>query len=365
MKTVLIAHNYMKKSFAGMSYFLAQHLVACGYRVVFLSYEPKGLEPIVTDNLIVLPWPGGKRPNRPQALWFYLKVYFRYRPQLLVGHFVGAIFPSIVNKLFTLGKAKNIYVYHTITDAILLDGVEGRSVNTEIARKGRFYRRFIDQIVTPSKAGEADYKKYYPAKPVKVVHNGYIPAEYTKDVELAYRKKELTFIGRIDNCKGIDVLLEGFMAYLKKEPDTDLSLNIVAGGNKLDAYKQQYKSEHIRFLGRVDYEHIPDAIGASFFVVAPSIFDNLPTVGIEAMSFQTPVIASNRGGWPEIVTDGVNGYMVPPDADALSVVFGKVSKLSLAEYRRLCDNSLKKFGDCFTVEKYVLGMEAIIRAYLP
>jgi glycosyltransferase involved in cell wall biosynthesis len=46
--------------------------------------------------------------------------------------------------------------------------------------------------------------------------------------------------------------------------------------------------------------------------VLPSLTEALPTVLIEAMASQKAIIASNVGGIPEMVTDGVTGFIVPP-----------------------------------------------------
>jgi glycosyltransferase involved in cell wall biosynthesis len=50
--------------------------------------------------------------------------------------------------------------------------------------------------------------------------------------------------------------------------------------------------------------------------VLPSRHDNCPLVTIESLAVGTPVIASRVGGIPEVVRDGVDGFLVPPDDPA-------------------------------------------------
>jgi glycosyltransferase involved in cell wall biosynthesis len=70
----------------------------------------------------------------------------------------------------------------------------------------------------------------------------------------------------------------------------------------------------VRFLGlRKD---VPDVLSASDVAVHSSIREGLPRVVLEALAVGTPVVATAVGGVPDVLADGVNGLLVPPEDPA-------------------------------------------------
>jgi glycosyltransferase involved in cell wall biosynthesis len=69
-------------------------------------------------------------------------------------------------------------------------------------------------------------------------------------------------------------------------------------------------SDRVRFLGiRHD---VPDLLGASDLFVLPSLWEGLGLVFLEAMAVSLPTVATNVSAIPEVVPDGVGGWLVPP-----------------------------------------------------
>jgi len=67
--------------------------------------------------------------------------------------------------------------------------------------------------------------------------------------------------------------------------------------------------DDVLFLGMQDY--IEDILGCADLFLLPSEEESFGLAGLEAMSCGCPVIASKVGGIPEVVDDGINGYVVP------------------------------------------------------
>src|SRR5690606_15946557 len=144
----------------------------------------------------------------------------------------------------------------------------------------------------------------------------------------------------------------------KTNPATGLTLRLV--GQVQEDLTEKVNNEKIKFEGVVTYDKIPGIISDAYFMIAPSLMDNLPTVGIEAFSYGTPVVASNRGGWPEIVENSVNGLIIEPDVDNIMHALKQLDLLSLDNYRQYSANARKRYEQYFTPSQYAIAVEKII-----
>jgi len=123
----------------------------------------------------------------------------------------------------------------------------------------------------------------------------------------------------IDNPrKGFEYLL----AALEKVKASDAGCEcLVFGSGKIDQTTALPKLNSLGFIDSA--KRLCQAYSAADVVVVPSIEDNQPQVGLEAMACGTPVIAFDACGLPEYVIDGKTGWLCPvADADALA---GKIT----------------------------------------
>ena len=84
-----------------------------------------------------------------------------------------------------------------------------------------------------------------------------------------------------------------------------------------DGPNRQTLEEHFagtptHFVGYLRGEELADAYACADAFVFPSRTETLGLVLLEAMAAGTPVVAARSGGIPDIVTDGVNGYLFDP-----------------------------------------------------
>ena len=132
-------------------------------------------------------------------------------------------------------------------------------------------------------------------------------------------KKVIVSVGRLVHRKGQDRLIESMPQILKKIPDAHLLM--VGQGPYLEHLAKLVAmnnlSEHVSFIGRIQYAELPRFICAGDIFAMPSRsrlagleVEGLGIVYLEASSCGLPVIAGSSGGAPDAVIDGVTGFVV-------------------------------------------------------
>jgi glycosyltransferase involved in cell wall biosynthesis len=123
------------------------------------------------------------------------------------------------------------------------------------------------------------------------------------------QKEIILFVGRLDTVKGIDILIKAIK--LLDLPSIRL---IVAGDGPLKkAYINLAKGSDIIFLGFQERNKLLRLYKCANLVVIPSRYESFGLVALESMAAKIPLIASNVGGLAEIIQDGYNGILVPPN----------------------------------------------------
>lgn len=124
-------------------------------------------------------------------------------------------------------------------------------------------------------------------------------------------KKVILFVGRFVKIKGIEYLI-------KAMDGIEAKLIIVGKGPLEEALKEKAApyGEKIMFMEAQNHNELSVIYSSSDIFVIPSITlpggvtEGTPTVLIEAMASGIPVIGTRTGGIPEIIEDGINGYLV-------------------------------------------------------
>jgi glycogen synthase len=136
----------------------------------------------------------------------------------------------------------------------------------------------------------------------------------------------LLFVGRLENRKGIDVLLKVMPRLLARHPQ--LHVDIVGNDTLLASDGRPYRAafeadpatagirDRIVFHGEVSDDTLRGFYRACDVFVAPSRFESFGLILLEAMIFGKPVVACKAGGMVEVVADGETGLLADPGDSA-------------------------------------------------
>ena len=170
--------------------------------------------------------------------------------------------------------------------------------------------------------------------PVRRIYNGVDLSRYEQQEACCTLPEEygmepgshlVGVVARLEPEKGHPTLLEAWPQVLRAVPDAYLL--IVGEGSRREALEAQARelrvAHRVVFTGRRD--DVPAVTAALDVAVLPSYREAQGLSVLEAMALSRPVVASNVGGIPEMIEDGVTGLLVPPhDADALA---GAITRL--------------------------------------
>ena len=175
-------------------------------------------------------------------------------------------------------------------------------------------------------------------------------------------------VGRLAAAKGNDVLLDALSAL---HSDSPWKLVFAGDGEERERLEAHARAKHLEdrvvFAGfRTD---IRSLLAAADLFVIPSLKEGLPMVLLEAMACRCPIVTTNVGAIPDVISDRKTGLLVPPNnAMALSAAIGELlsdpalgRSLSANAYQRYADShSRNAMGD-----QYLALYESAMRPSTP
>ncbi len=157
-------------------------------------------------------------------------------------------------------------------------------------------------------------------------------ADARRDVrrELGLAEAPMVFAaGRLVSKKGFDVLIEAAVSLRARIPGVRV---LIAGeGDLRQSLERAAGATHgtVALLGNRSQDDIARLAAAADVIAVPSVHDEagnvdgLPNVALEALASGTPVVATRVGGLPQVISDGIDGRLVPErDAAALAEALG-------------------------------------------
>lgn len=280
----------------------------------------------------------------------FLCFILKYRPAVVHGHMT----PTIPFLIILCLLNRNIKLVYTVHGEYKRSDLWSQKVLDYL-----FYSKLNIRIVSVSEFSFSSIKRYWDISHL-VILNGISPLNFTSSRQIveeieSYKKSPRTkifiTIARIVPVKNLELMVTAFKQLAEKH---DIVLIIIGHDPASDQEEliklKKIASGNIVFLGSrlnaTDYLAFADAFCMS------SISEALPITLIEAISVGVPVLSTNVGGIPEVIVNGLNGFL----SKDLSVAnYAKLItdflSLSPREIADLKQNSLKRYKELFTFEK--------------
>ena len=128
------------------------------------------------------------------------------------------------------------------------------------------------------------------------------------------RKDQFIYVGRLEEIKGIDILLEAWKLMGADAPEL-----LMCGKGPLEDWAKEYIEKNnlskVKLLGFVPNTEVRKMIGESKALILPTqVYEGFPMTIAESYACGTPVIGSDLGNTGSLIENGINGYKFAPDS---------------------------------------------------
>jgi glycosyltransferase involved in cell wall biosynthesis len=177
------------------------------------------------------------------------------------------------------------------------------------------------------------------------------------------RKYLLGYIGRFRKDKGVIELAKAIPLILAENKGARCLM--VGDGVLMADFKKILEQNDcisaVDFTGYVDYNKIPNLLNDMQFHVLASIAEVSGAVNMEAMACGTIAIANAAGGIPDIITDKVNGFLMP-DNNPQTIANTVHEAINFSEPDKIIKNARQYVDDTFTQEVAVTRWQEILNS---
>lgn len=256
-------------------------------------------------------------------------------------------------------KAPVILTYHSLwTEYVHYVPLPKKAVQSFAIRLSQQFCNQLDLVIVPSNAMKKEVESYGLDTEITTIPTGFSFEHVNQDIDLDIREtykiptdhKILVFVGRIGNEKNIHLLIDSFKEVFNI--DRKVHLLVIGQGPELDsciAQADSYNlSSHITFTGRKPYDEVISMLRKSDIFVFPSVSETQGMVSLEALACGLPVVAVNRMGTIDYLSDGKGGLLTEPTVADFSK--GIISVLRSKNVDQMRRDALAK-ANLYTMEK--------------
>jgi len=154
-------------------------------------------------------------------------------------------------------------------------------------------------------------------KKILTISNGVDIKKFKSNRSNQKQVPTIAVVGRLDSAKRVDVVIKALPDILKK---MRVNLIIVGSGLEMQNLKNMARNlgvrGHVRFKGFLPEQKVAELYRRVNLLATASVIETQGLAVLEALASGLPVVAANAGATPELVREGVNGYLFNPDDPA-------------------------------------------------
>ena len=269
------------------------------------------------------------RSNVKKCIWHLINNYNPIQ-QKVVKEVIREISPSLIHTqnlmgigtyLWNVAAKLDIPVIHTTRDYALVEPVNNKYVNQFIKYFNKKRSLRVNHVVGISKfiLEKHQEESIFLNTPFSAIHNVVSAPRYPRKERREKEPLKLGYYGQLEDNKGVNILLEA----VRGISSSKVGKVFVCGvGTKEGELKEAFQSdERIDFKGKLSIEDVYRTMASTDLTIVPSIWEEpFGRVIIESYNQGTPVIASNKGGIPEIIESEKYLFNLQDESDLIGKI---------------------------------------------
>lgn len=336
MKTVAIFTAFVSPHLGGVERYtekIAQQLINQGYRVIIVTTNSHELLELENSHMMTIyRFPSKSLFKQRYPIFnknnIYKSMFERLKKENIDFIICNTRFYLTTLMGLKMAKLKNIpgiVIEHGGGYVQVGENVKGHIVLDSCAKIYEhvitfLIKRYHPNFYAVSKRSMSWLKKFG-IKASGVIYNSVDSSLYTQYKNKSYLsgledKITVSFAGRVIKEKGVLLLLEAFERLNNRE---NVVLVIAGDGPLLEELRLQYQDDSsIIFTGKLNFDQTMSLMSQSDIFVNPSIYaEGLPTAVLEAGMLKCAVLATDRGGVLEVITDNSKGVIIDDSIDSI------------------------------------------------
>ena len=228
----------------------------------------------------------------------------------VVPEFKRGLLSRVVRRVLTPGVMRREEKLKSQARAVVAHINRSLEIESEVMRSNSYFmgRTLWDRSIVRYYSPDSNY--YHVSEAVKnEIYSSAGKWKFTRSGKL-----RLFSLSLADDRKGNEIILRT-ARLLKELLHIDFEWIVAGGVDFFPNYEKRCGIKHdevnIKLIGRIGTSRIIDELQTATLSVHPSLIDNSPHSVCEAQLIGCPVIASNVGGVPQLIEDGVTGFLFP------------------------------------------------------